>query len=1092
MPVGAWSAATQASIILSEVMYDAQGADTNREWIEIYNDGASTIDLSGWQFGRPNANQWTSAFPLNTTLGANQAMVVTPSISTFDSDWGTGKRRIQVGSFPTLLNDPASASEGRIAIRNGVGAIQDEISYRYENGWPRTNGNDGASIYALPQFLSSTANDGGGAWRPSSQGLYGAYWRGAGGESENHASPGFVATQQQAPFEPSPDAAWSMVIMPDIQNYTSRNDSHLNILKGQTQWIKDHKDEFNIQVVLQEGDITNNNTQSDWWANAREGMSTLNGVVPYVVATGNHDYNTGQPGRNTQYNTYFKATDNPLVNPATGGILKGTFEPGRLENAYFAFTAPDGREMLIFSLEMWPRDNVVTWAKGVAQQPQYADSTAVLLTHAYLNSGDGYWNAGEEAYVMDGGNDGQQLWTKLVDVVGNFEMTFSGHVGGDGVGHRVDQSNAGDDVHQLLLNSQFEANGGNGWMRVLELLEDGETVKVRTYSPHFGLQRTNVANSFEFSISPLVAPETALVWNVAGSATFTDGFATGDDARNVDVFPASPWDNPYNTGKQELLVGYNGVAELSGSGSRTVGSIRVGTNQANAVIAGRNGNGTITVSNSTSLTTADTADSTGDFIIGEGGHSGVLNWNSTGTLGVQGKLRVGVDAEGVLNQNGGVVVAGNTAGSFKFVGIGINPGGDGAYHLNNGVFRPGGGIPGSEDRQIAVGDAGGIGMLNIGDGIGAPSSATVETDDDLILGRAGGAGGMTIQADGKLLMAGNGAALTLGDAADSTAIVLQTGGVVSIDHELQIGAAAGATGSYAIAGGSLTTAADNAGTMYIGRNGGDGKLRVEGTANVLHKAEAFLGNATGANANARLEISGSTASVSFGQLENAAGVSESIRWEASAAGVTPLVITGAGPLGSHRVQLQDPSEAANNSGAGVTLTGDGAALELDLSAFTASATLMLINNQTADPITGFFERGDSLDLYEEGAAIEGAGFNGAVNISYVGGTGNDVVLHLIASELNSADFDGDGDVDGSDFLTWQRGLGVSSGATPDQGDANNDGGIDGADLQLWKDQFTQPAAPTASVPEPAVLPLLICALYVGAWRNGRTKVTSRA
>ena len=49
---------------------------------------------------------------------------------------------------------------------------------------------------------------------------------------------------------------------------------------------------------------------------------------------------------------------------------------------------------------------------------------------------------------MDGGNDGQQLWTKLVDVAGNFEMTFSGHVGGDGVGHRVNQSNAGDDVHQ--------------------------------------------------------------------------------------------------------------------------------------------------------------------------------------------------------------------------------------------------------------------------------------------------------------------------------------------------------------------------------------------------------------------------------------------------------------------------------------------------------------------------------------------------------------------------------------------------------------------------------------------------------------------
>jgi VCBS repeat-containing protein len=38
--------------------------------------------------------------------------------------------------------------------------------------------------------------------------------------------------------------------------------------------------------------------------------------------------------------------------------------------------------------------------------------------------------------------------------------------------------------------------------------------------------------------------------------------------------------------------------------------------------------------------------------------------------------------------------------------------------------------------------------------------------------------------------------------------------------------------------------------------------------------------------------------------------------------------------------------------------------------------------------------------------------------------------------LDSADFDGDGDVDGRDFLAWQRGYGASS-ATKADGDANN-------------------------------------------------------
>ena len=106
---------------------------------------------------------------------------VTPSVATFDSDWGSGRNRIQVGSFPSLPNDPASASEGRIAIRNSAAAIQDEISYRNTSGWPNINGNDGHSIYLLPQNLSAAANDSGGNWRPSSQGVYGAFWRGAGG-----------------------------------------------------------------------------------------------------------------------------------------------------------------------------------------------------------------------------------------------------------------------------------------------------------------------------------------------------------------------------------------------------------------------------------------------------------------------------------------------------------------------------------------------------------------------------------------------------------------------------------------------------------------------------------------------------------------------------------------------------------------------------------------------------------------------------------------------------------------------------------------------------------------------------------------------
>ncbi len=64
---------------------------------------------------------------------------------------------------------------------------------------------------------------------------------------------------------------------------------------------------------------------------------------------------------------------------------------------------------------------------------------------------------------------------------------------------------------------------------------------------------------------------------------------------------------------------------------------------------------------------------------------------------------------------------------------------------------------------------------------------------------------------------------------------------------------------------------------------------------------------------------------------------------------------------------------------------------------------------------------------------------------------------------SSADFDTDGDVDGSDFLAWQRGFGTASPTFAD-GDADFDADVDGDDLVVWSNQFGQPA-PVAAASE---------------------------
>jgi hypothetical protein len=1012
----------RAEVIISEIMYDPQNSDTNREWVELFNTGTTSVNLSGWQFGLPSNNVWTAILPASASIGAGQALVLTPSSATLDSDWGSGINRLQATNFPSLTNDPnGHAADATVAIRNSSGVIQDQLTYENGSGWPTTNGNDGNSIYVLPQYLTSSANNSGSNWKPSSQGVYGAVWKSAGGDSENHASPGTVATTVQSPFAPSADAAWSMVYLPDVQNYNSSDGDQAREI-AQMNWILDNKASFNIKAVIQGGDIVNQNDMPSQWTRAKESFNMLNGQVPYILAAGNHDFgNNNFENRNTQYNNYFKITDNPLNNPATGGIIKGTYEPPgsaqftHLENSYSAFIAPDGRKMLIFNLEFYPRQAVLDWADSIAGQAQYADYTAMLLTHAFIGSGSTRWNAAPNEFPGIEGNDGVDMWNELVKVNGNFQMTYNGHFGGDGNGFREDPNNAGVDVHQIFLDTQWETNGGNGWMQVVEFLKDGQGVRVRTYSPHFDLYRTNSASNLDFTLTHIGSP---LIWNT-GMDSFSNGFARGNGSQGVGVTACDPYGAG---GKEDLIVGFNGVASITGNASRTVASLRVSTNAANAYISGRNGNGTVSIGNTTNLTLSSST-GTGDLTVGEGGFTGTMNWNSTGTLTAQGKLRIGQGGVGVFNQTAGVVIGGNTSGTLKYVGIGVNAGSQGTYNLNNGTLRPSGGFAGTEFRQLVVGDVGATGELNVGDGVGAANSAAIESNDDLYIGRSGGIGTMRVRSDGRveLRTSTNPAEFFVGQ--DSTGTVIQTGGTVMSDNTVRIGSEPGGVGQYTISAGTLNTAADHTGTFTIGRNGGKGTLRVEGTGQVIHGADLFIGDVSNANTSGRLEIVGSTAVVQIGQLENAAGgssgVRETIYWQAGTSGVSPLIVTGEGPLASTRVQLQDATDLAANTGingAG-NLVGDGTALELDLSAITSSGIITLIDNRTTDIITGYFENGTSKNLYEEGEIIPLTGFDGTVTITYHGGTGNDVMLTLAAL---LGDYNRDGTVDVADYVVWRK------------------------------------------------------------------------
>lgn len=134
---------------------------------------------------------------------------------------------------------------------------------------------------------------------------------------------------------------------------------------------------------------------------------------------------------------------------------------------------------------------------------------------------------------------------------------------------------------------------------------------------------------------------------------------------------------------------------------------------------------------------------------------------------------------------------------------------------------------------------------------------------------------------------------------------------------------------------------------------------------------------------------------------------------------------------------------------------------------------------------GQFVNGNSVGQVKFGA------INGNVATIYAMSTNNGIQAFTLTLDLpadDNANFDGDADVDGADFLTWQANFDLQDTATLATGDANGDLDVNDADFAVWKAQFGDTGLATAAatgVPEPTASLLSLMALVGLAARRRR-------
>ena len=95
-------------------------------------------------------------------------------------------------------------------------------------------------------------------------------------------------------------------------------------------------------------------------------------------------------------------------------------------------------------------------------------------------------------------------------------------------------------------------------------------------------------------------------------------------------------------------------------------------------------------------------------------------------------------------------------------------------------------------------------------------------------------------------------------------------------------------------------------------------------------------------------------------------------------------------------------------------------------------------------------------------------------------TGAEAVTLKVIEAAKGPDFDNDGDVDGDDFLTWQRGYGLAGQTDNSTGDATGEGDVTGIDLLSWERKYGSVVASAVSsfsvVPEPTTYLLFVLAM----------------
>ncbi len=316
---------------------------------------------------------------------------------------------------------------------------------------------------------------------------------------------------------------FTVVALPDTQYYSCGSLCLISdpaYFVAQTQWVVSNRLTRTIAFVAHLGDVVEFGDLFEFeWQNADVAMSLLEipalpdqpDGTPYGIGVGNHDQLLGT----SLYNDFFG------VDRFQGRDYYGDHY-GADNNNHFELFSVGNLDFVAVHLEYdeSPGPGVLDWADQMLKS--YPQRRAVVVSHFLIWPGD----------PGSFGAQGQAIYDALKDNPNLFLMLCGHHAG---EGRRVDAFQ-GLTVHTLLADYQNRANGGDGWLRLLEFSPASNEIQVRTYSPTLDEYETDGDSEFTLSY--------AMDRTVFEIIAVNDGVASGSDTAAVwaDLLPSTQYE----------------------------------------------------------------------------------------------------------------------------------------------------------------------------------------------------------------------------------------------------------------------------------------------------------------------------------------------------------------------------------------------------------------------------------------------------------------------------------------------------------------------------------------------------------------------